>query len=579
MVRSDIFPVIAAGDPWHDSAYAVHDGSRLRHVEVERFTRHKYEDVNPLLYGSLAEPDTFASAATFLFEEGRFLAPLARALASGKAVRLEAEARRLIATQAGSLATSGEALERAIANLVAIFGSIRAGRAAVEIYDHHFAHAAHAFVGSPFETATVITLDGGGTHRVRGKPVDVHGSVYRFERGLPLNRQAECLVTDWSPGWAWTRASILLGMGINDAGTVMAMAAYGKPDPEIAVLVRDKRFWNVATANLSLFRQNRESRLRKQLAAILAKEERRFAFARELQEETERRLRDFMRPFLESGEVDLCLAGGTFLNCIVAGKVRQWFPAVRRVYIPAVPYDAGLSLGMVQAFLHDRGDASIHPGSDAFEQFALGNRYSLVDVVAACRSHGCAEPVRQGLDAVAADIAAGKIVALFQGSSESGRRALGNRSILCDPRDAANKDRLNRVIKKRQWFRPFAPMILAEKIDDWFEAETDFASPYMGFAAQFRDGKGEQVPAVRHADGSARVQTVHSSLTPKTHALLEAWDKLTGIPILLNTSFNDNEPIVETPSQAVATMLRSGIDQLHFADYGLTVFNPAAAAD
>lgn len=171
-------------------------------------------------------------------------------------------------------------------------------------------------------------------------------------------------------------------------------------------------------------------------------------------------------------------------------------------------------------------------------------------------------------------LVAGKIIALFQGPSESGRRALGNRSIIADPRDPSMKDVLNRIVKKRQWFRPFAPMILIEEVPNWFEAPAGFESPYMSFAVPFQNDKGELVPAVRHQDGTARVQTVHRDLTPLTHQLLEAWRARTGVPILLNTSFNDSEPIVETPQQAVATMLRSGIDAIYFADFDLLVESP-----
>jgi carbamoyltransferase len=137
------------------------------------------------------------------------------------------------------------------------------------------------------------------------------------------------------------------------------------------------------------------------------------------------------------------------------------------------------------------------------------------------------------------------------------------------------KDVLNARIKHREPFRPFAPSILAGSVGEWFEQ--DYPSPYMSFAPRFREGMGAKVPAVRHADDSARVQTVHRELTPRTHALLEAWFARTGVPILLNTSFNEHEPIVETPQEAIATFLRSGIDALYFADTGWLLTHPSAA--
>lgn len=574
------YPIIAVGDPWHDAAFAVHDGRSVRHVEIERFTRHKYEQVNPLLYGWLAEPDLFRSASTFLFEEGRFLAPLTRALLSGGDVDLASQAHALIDDQSGSLMISGDNLRRLADELTAFFAAIAERRVAVEIYDHHFAHAADAFLSSAYAKALVITLDGGGRHWAKGKSLPVHGSAYWMDRSGPLNRKFETLVVDWSPGWAWVRAAKLLGYTGNDAGTVMAMAAFGQPNPEMERAIRRRHFWNIEWGALPRWRRFLEGRVVNKLASLVSTEEDTFALARELQAETERRVRNFMEPLLDGHEeVDLCLAGGTFLNCIIAGKIRSWFPNVRSVHIPPVPYDAGLCLGMLRTFVHDKGVANGQPAIPrAISPFAMGRTYSPVEVIAAGRSQGCGEPLRQTAPDLATDLEAGKVIALFQGSSESGRRALGNRSIVCDPRDANQKERLNRVIKKRQWFRPFAPMILVEHVRDWFEVDESFASPYMSFAAKFRDGQGERVPAVRHADGSARVQTVHKELTPRTHDILSAWQARTGIPILLNTSFNDSEPIVETPAEAIATMLRSGIDQVHFADHGLTFVNPAPRA-
>ena len=146
---------------------------------------------------------------------------------------------------------------------------------------------------------------------------------------------------------------------------------------------------------------------------------------------------------------------------------------------------------------------------------------------------------------------------------------MGNRSITADPRRPEMKDRLNRQIKHRQWFRPFAPMVLAEHTAEWFKCDPAFASPYMSFAIPIRPRMRKYVPAVVHADDSARLQTVHRELTPELHGLLAAWYEATGVPILLNTSFNEREPIVETPSDALNTMRRAGIDGIYFVDAGI----------
>jgi carbamoyltransferase len=165
----------------------------------------------------------------------------------------------------------------------------------------------------------------------------------------------------------------------------------------------------------------------------------------------------------------------------------------------------------------------------------------------------------------------GKIIGLFSGSAESGRRALGHRSIIADPRLEHVRERLNADIKRRQWFRPFAPMIIAEDVAEWFDCDAEFQSPYMSFAVPVRTAMRGRIPAVVHFDGTARVQTVHKDLTPRLHAMLLKWKAMTGVPILLNTSFNEREPIVETPADALNTMVRTGLDALFFADERLLV--------
>jgi carbamoyltransferase len=160
----------------------------------------------------------------------------------------------------------------------------------------------------------------------------------------------------------------------------------------------------------------------------------------------------------------------------------------------------------------------------------------------------------------AEEIAAGKIVGWFQGRSEFGPRALGNRSILADPRRKDMKDTLNARIKYREPFRPFCPSILAEKAGDWFE--NDYASPFMVMAYKIKAEQREKIPAVTHGDGTGRLQTVEKDVNPLYWKLITAFDELTGVPVLLNTSFNENEPIVNTPAQALDCFLRTQMDVL-----------------
>ena len=388
-------PIVAVGDPWHDAAYAVFDGDRLRHVEIERLTRVKYETLNPLVAGCLTERETFLEAGAFLFEEGRFIAPLVRGLRSGSVSDPHAAVRTMVSGQHGSFpAEMLDSMPQVIDDVAQIFSNIAKGRAAYEIMDHHFCHAANAFISSDLAEAVVFTLDGGGDHFLNGRQVEVHGAVYRFDRMAPLSRAPLELVTSWSPGWAWTRACNLLGYDSYDAGTLMAMSAFGQPDRSIAEIVRNDTFWAVNSSGLSPVRRTKLRLMLKALRHLVVAEAGKFALALELQAETERRIEAFMRPHLErSGPVDICLSGGTFLNCILAAKVRQWFANVGRIYVPPVPYDAGICLGLAQTHLFERGlgdRGSCAP--DTIADFAGGPTYSLIDVYAACRSTGRADP-------------------------------------------------------------------------------------------------------------------------------------------------------------------------------------------
>ena len=162
-----------------------------------------------------------------------------------------------------------------------------------------------------------------------------------------------------------------------------------------------------------------------------------------------------------------------------------------------------------------------------------------------------------------------KIVAVFGGGSESGRRALGNRSILADPRNKDMKDTINKKVKHRQWFRPFAPSILREEVSNWFVKDVD--SPYMSFVLKFKESVKDKVPAVVHFDDTARLQSVTENDNPWYYNFIKKWYNVSGVPILLNTSFNDREPICETPEHAINCFLGTDIDYLYFRDYNILI--------
>ena len=198
----------------------------------------------------------------------------------------------------------------------------------------------------------------------------------------------------------------------------------------------------------------------------------------------------------------------------------------------------------------------------------LGTKYDLEDIETAIGNHNV-KYRKVTDDDIVKMLCDQKIVSVFGGGSESGRRALGNRSILADPRYKEMKDTINEKVKHRQWFRPFAPAILSEETKNWFEKDVN--SPYMSFAIPFKKEVRDKVQAVVHFDGTGRLQTVSKNDNKWFHGLISKFKKKTGVPVLLNTSFNDREPIVETPEDAIKCFMGTDIDVLYFFDVGLIV--------
>jgi carbamoyltransferase len=268
----------------------------------------------------------------------------------------------------------------------------------------------------------------------------------------------------------------------------------------------------------------------------------------------------------QSGATDIALAGGCAMNSVANGKIGRMTP-FKRVYVPAAAGDAGGAIGAAfalwhklgneRAFVMDRADWGPHYGASDIARL-LADRQG--DIAAA----GCAIDTAAGEDALcgrtADAIAAGKVVGWFQGRMEWGPRALGNRSILCDPRRADMKDILNARIKRRESFRPFAPSVLDEAVGDWFEEGGEV--PFMTQVFGVREDKRRLIPAVTHVDGSGRLQTVSATANPRFHRLIDAFRERSGVPMLLNTSFNENEPIVCQPAEALDCFLRTQMDVL-----------------
>jgi carbamoyltransferase len=239
------------------------------------------------------------------------------------------------------------------------------------------------------------------------------------------------------------------------------------------------------------------------------------------------------------------------------------------VFIPSAPNDAGTAIGAALVVHCAKQKSRPKPGS--FTPY-LGPSYNRREILAAVKSAGLTPQRSKSPARDAAEmIADGKIVAWFQGRMEFGPRALGNRSLLADPRRPDMRNILNQMVKHREDFRPFAPSVLAERADEWFELGTHSRShEFMLFASAVRPGRRDRIPAVLHHDGSARVQLVRRESNPRFHELISCFFARTGVPLVINTSFNDSEPIVCTPTDAIVTFRKSGIDALFMDDVCLT---------
>jgi len=271
----------------------------------------------------------------------------------------------------------------------------------------------------------------------------------------------------------------------------------------------------------------------------------------------------------KTGAKAVCLAGGVAFNCVANGKIFDATP-FEQVYVHPAAGDAGLSVG---AAFHVWHQTLGRPRTFEMNHAYWGPSYSREEVSAAIQSSKVSQDGfsiaelrdEELMRRTASIIADGKILGWYQGRAEWGPRALGNRSIVADPRRPEIKEVLNRRIKHREIFRPFAPSILAEKTGEWFEKS--YPSPFMTLAYSVRADKREKIPAPTHVDGTGRLQTVTKEANPRYHALISEFERQTGVPVVLNTSFNDNEPIVCKPEEALDCFLRTQMDALVLGNY------------
>ena len=297
-------------------------------------------------------------------------------------------------------------------------------------------------------------------------------------------------------------------------------------------------------------------------------EKARFDMAASLQAATEKVFFDFVEMLLKNNPWmprNIVISGGVALNSVMMGKLSR-SNLVDDCYIPPVPYDGGLCLGAAQLLHHE-----VLENPRSFKQWSphLGFQYNSEQIAEAIQKFSNINTTCVTDEFVIHLLNMQKIVAVYGGKSESGRRALGNRIIFADPRSKEMKGFVNDKVKHRQWFRPFAPSIMSEHVSEWFVDSP--RSPYMGFVASFKEEKKNAVPAVVHLDGTGRLQVVDNETYPWFYSFLSLWHQKSGVPILLNTSFNDSEPICETPEHAINCFLKTNIDYVYFRDCGILV--------
>jgi len=572
------------------SAAIVADGRLLAAVEEERLNRVKYAAGLP----ARAIQYCLDHAGVKLTEVDHIAIPrdprarLATKLRFAMRMpRFAFERARVMARFAGVREDLASAFEIAPESIRAQFHRI----------EHHTAHLASAYFVSPYERAAVLSADGLG---------DFASAMWAVGEGPRMRILGEIRFPH-SLGMYYTALTQYLGFWkFGDEYKVMGLAAYGQPEflEEFRRIVRADRplsfrlgleyfthqnqgaemSWRDASRTPvlgRLFSTYLEKRLGPTRKAEEPLEQRHHNLAASMQAALEEVLVAHWAALAEkTGEKSLCLAGGVAFNCLANGKIFDRSP-FERVYVQPAAGDAGLSVGATFAVEHQ---ILGHPRKFVMDQAGWGPEFSAQEIRRAIDStsgsNGDMNLVELDEDslvqATARHIANGKIVGWFQGRVEWGPRALGQRSILADPRRAEMKDVLNRRIKHREIFRPFAPSIIEEAVPEYFEQA--HPSPFMTFAYSVRPEKRSVIPAPTHVDGTARLQTVSRSANPLYWKLLRSVGDLTGVPVVLNTSFNDNEPIVCRPEEALDCFRRTQMDVLVMGNFTLEKKSALAAS-
>jgi carbamoyltransferase len=555
------------------SAVLIVDGQLVAAAEEERFTRIKHDTSFPhkairyCLDTAGLDPTDLDHVALSRNPRANLGRRIAHALK-------DRAGRRVAATRAANLWK----ILRARTTLAEGLGVPTAAVGAkAHFVEHHRAHIASSFFVSPFDRAAVLSVDGFG---------DMVSAMWGVGEGHRLRIHGE-VTFPHSLGVFYTAVTQYLGFpSYGDEYKVMGLASYGEPE-HLDVFRRIVRSDGLGyELGLDYFRHHVEGAamtwdggspelpplwgpaMERDLGPARGDgplEPHHQNVAASLQRRLEEVVLGMLRQLHErTGLDDLCLAGGVALNCVVNGKIFDETP-FRRVYIQPAAYDGGTSVGAAYHVWHQ---VLGRPRGFVMDHAYWGPEFADTRLKQALEGAGVAHaelPEPEILSQTADALADGKVVGWYQGRMEFGPRALGNRSILVDPRRAEMKDVLNARIKHREPFRPFAPSVLEHATARYFTRSEP--SPFMLMTYPVRPDKVAQIPAPTHVDGTGRLQTVRPDQNPRYHALIEAFEARTGVPVLLNTSFNENEPICCTPEQAIDTFVRTRMDVLVLGDF------------
>lgn len=565
-------------DVWISSAAIVEDGRVLSAVAEERLSRKKMSAAFPSLSIESCLKDSNLKINQIEIVAAAWNPGVHISSASGR--------------HTGPARWRGEYLATFPASLMNHFGNPNIDKIEelIEIEDqqirlsfinHHLAHAASAFYLSPFKRSAVLTVDGRGENETCSWCLGTENGLEKLQSTLLPH----------SLGLFYSTITEYLGFAPHsDEWKVMALASYGR-DTEIyykllnsLINKLDNGSFELDLSYFSYYLFDKQSRLyTPKIVDLLGParskngpvEQKHYDIAKALQlvfEEVFTHMLNHLQKI--TGEKNVSIAGGAAMNSVFNGKIRQ-ATNFTDVFVPSCPDDTGVSVGAALYAAAEEGKLKNKDNPkwiflrDKQTHNYWGPSYSNSEIKETLERYKISfKESSQVAKDVAAMLAIGKLVGWFQGRAEFGQRALGNRSIIADPRYSATKDKVNAAVKYREGFRPFAPAVLAERARDYFELPEGVEVPFMEAVYQVKPEKHSELGAVVHVDGSGRLQTVTRDTNQIFYDLINEFGKITKIPILLNTSFNLNgEPIVSTPTDAIRTFYSCGLDVLVLGNF------------